>query len=264
MPIQVETKSNKKMLKFGVVLMALGLLGIICFGGFGIYTYHQKFKDGNIINQEQTIKINSLEALLLKAGFDLKEIQDELTTSKDRIAGIKDKDGLLKRDIGLYIQASYRKIPRTVAIAIAENVVDISKKEGISPELVIGIIEIESSFNPSALGIKTKYGHARGLMQVMPEWAPKLGIKSKFDLHDIDTNITAGIKVFKIHLEEGKGNISKGLYLYVNKSSEYVGKVYTAMGKFVSFRSTVDDDSKSLEIASNTKPAINTIIYNMR
>ena len=180
----------------------------------------------------------------------IKKATDELDKSKTRLAGIKNQDDLLKRDIALYITATYRKVPKIVATSIATNIVNQAKKEDVSPELVVGIMQVESQFNPRAVGKKTKYGRARGLMQIMPEWAPKFGLDSKFDFHDIDTNIACGIKVFKIHLGEGKGNISTGLYLYVNKDKKYVIDVYTSMGKFVSFRSTVDDDEKT-ELETN-------------
>ena len=144
----------------------------------------------------------------------------------------------------MYVDKKFQIIPRTVALDIAEQVLAMSKKENISPELVVGIIQVESGFNPMAISKK----NARGLMQVMPEWAPKFNLKKVSDLHDIDTNIQCGIKVLKIHIEEGKGSISKGLYYYVGKSDSYAAKVYEAMGKFVAFRSTIDDDDASIDI----------------
>lgn len=146
---------------------------------------------------------------------------------------------LLKRDIEIYIKARYTRTPKVVAKSIAENVILYSGQYGISPELVIGIIEVESGFNPMVISKKD----ARGLMQVMPEWAPKFKIKVN-DLHDIDIGIESGIKVFLIHLEEAKGNISKGLYYYVGKDKTYSNSVYTAVGRFVSFRSTIGNEKK--------------------
>ena len=82
----------------------------------------------------------------------------------------------------------------------------------------------------------------------MPEWVPKFGLKRVSDLHDIDTGIESGIKVLKIHIDENKGSISKGLYYYVGKDKTYAGKVYESMGKFVAFRSTVDDDDVDIDL----------------
>jgi len=69
-----------------------------------------------------------------------------------------------------------------------------------------------------------------------------------YDLYDIPTNIQTGVKVLKIHInEDAKGDIAKGLYFYVGKDSSYANKVFQAAGKFVVFRSTIDDDEKTVQ-----------------
>ena len=217
-----------------------------------MYTYHYtKIQNLNKTKDEETIKVNNLTKTLTGSHDLIKVKTAELEKVKKQISGIKDKDGFLKRDIKLYIKTTHPQVPIIVADSIAKNVVELSKEYKISPELIIGIIKVESSFNPMAVGAKTKYGHARGLMQVMPEWAKKLGLKSQYDFHNIDMGIESGIKVFLIHLEEGKGDISTGLYYYVNKDKAYVGKVYAAMGKFVAFRSTINEDSQNVETDIN-------------
>lgn len=238
-----------KTMKISTIILIF-LLAIVSVGG--LYEISKKHKlamkykkDHSTLLKTSSDEVANLKVKLETSRATLKIKDVELEKMKERIAGIKDKDDLLKRDIELYIRNTYTKVPRIVAKTIAENVVEKAKKENVSAELIVGIIEVESVFNPMAVGPKTKYGNARGLMQVMPEWAKKFNLENIHDLHDINTNITCGIKVFKIHLEEGKGKISEGLYLYVNKDRSYVDKVYRAMGKFVSFRSTVDDDEKS-------------------
>jgi len=196
-------------------------------------------------------KIGMSEDFRKDAEAIVVDINNELIMLKKQISGIKDKDDLLERDIKLYIQTTHRKVPNIVADSISINISKLSKEYKISPELIVGIIKVESSFNPMAVGSKTKHGHARGLMQVMPEWVKKLGLKSQYDFHDIDIGIESGLRVFLIHLEEGKGDISSALYHYVNKDTSYVGKVYAAMGKFVAFRSTIDEDSQNVETDIN-------------
>jgi len=134
-----------------------------------------------------------------------------------------------------YITANYRRTPPTVAREIAVRIIEISKEKNVAAPLILGITEVESNFNPFAV---SKAG-ARGLMQVMPEWIDKLPtiLIDKHDLHDITTGLKAGTDVFNIHLKEQKGDVNKALYYYVNKDHSYVLKVYTAMGKFLSFRS---------------------------
>lgn len=245
----VETKKRKA--KVYVVMVFIMLM--ILVGAAGVLVnkfYTENLKLSNNLKFEQGLNKENI-TLIDKKQKELDGVLSELKQLKARIEGIKNRDDLLKRDIELYIRSTYRKVPKVVAKTIASTIVEFAKKEDMSPELIVGIIQVESQFNPMAVGVKTKYGHARGLMQVMPEWAKKFGLSTKYDLHDIDINIASGIRVFQIHLKEGKGNISQGLYYYVNKDKAYVGKVYTAMGKFVSFRSTVDDDEKSEEVDNN-------------
>ncbi len=191
--------------------------------------------------------ITSLIAIITAVILGGVHYKTELDKMKGQIIGIKNQDDLLKRDIEIYIKTTFPKVPKIVAKTTAYYIVDLSKDYNVSPELVLGIIKVESSFNPMAIGPKTKYGFARGLMQVMPAWCKKFNIPSKHDLHDIDVGIEVGIKVFLIHVKEGKGDISTGLYYYVNKDKAYVKNVYAAMGKFVAFRSTIDEESQKLE-----------------
>ncbi len=206
----------------------------------------QKLIDVEIKNFEDLKNTHELSVQTLKKKSAI------LDKIQRQMEGIKDQDDLLKRDIEIYIKATHRKVPSVVAKSIAVNIVTISKTYNISPELIVGIMKVESSFNPMIVGPKTKFGHARGLMQVMPEWVKKFKLKSRFELHDIKTNINIGSQVFLIHLKESKGDLSMALYKYVNKDKTYVGKVYAAMGKFVAFRSTIDKEDMNVKINIET------------
>lgn len=234
-PENTVVNENFNWWKIAAISLCVVFVVIVFIGG----TYHKNIERKYNGILEDASKLNG-DLSKEKAALD-----HELDKLKGQLEGIKDRDDLLKRDIKLYIDTTYPKVPSVVAKSIAKNVVEISRKYKVSPELVMGIIKVESYFNPMAVGPKTKYGHARGLMQVMPEWAPKLELKNQYDFHDIDKGIESGIRVFLIHLEEAKGDISKGLYLYVNKDKTYVGNVYSAMGKFVAFRSTIDEDTQN-------------------
>jgi hypothetical protein len=227
------------------------LILIVCILGLLLTNYVVKVRKLNEerINQEKTI-IDQNEEIknFIHKNYELKQklnqANEELNSLKEDISGIKDKDDLLKRDIKLYIKRKHPKVSNVVASSIAENIIIISKKYKVSPELILGIIRVESAFDPMAVGPKTKYGHARGLMQVMPDWGKKFKLKSKYDMHNINTGIECGVKVFLIHLTQAKGDISGALFLYVNQDKSYVGKVYAAMGKFVAFRSTITEVHK--------------------
>jgi len=56
---------------------------------------------------------------------------------------------------------------------------------GVDAELITSVMEVESNFNPKAISAK----NARGLMQLLPETAARLGVK---DIFDPKENIDAG------------------------------------------------------------------------
>jgi hypothetical protein len=219
-------------------LMVLVII-LIILGGISGQLYYN-----NIMKKNYEIEIQKLNETISKMEEQREKEIAVAESYKARLEGIKDKDDLLKRDIFVYIDTKYIEIPKSVAHDIADNIISLSKKYNISPELIVGIIQVESSFNPMAVSSKK----ARGLMQVMPEWVKKIeGVNKITDLHDIDTNINTGIQVLLIHIEEAGGSLSKGLYHYVGKSSAYVDKVYKAIGQFVAFRSTIDDSNINIK-----------------
>jgi hypothetical protein len=246
--------------KSGIIVMVLAVAAIVLFVSI-MQMNKTKVAELNQKLMDKDIRITNLNK-------ELEIKSEEVKALKEHVDSLKDKDDLLKADIQSYIKTTHPKVPTVVAHEIAINVVDYGRKYNVSPELIVGIIKVESAFNPMAVGPKTKYGHARGLMQVMPEWAKKFELKNEYELHEIHIAIESGIKVFKIHLEEGKGDISTGLYYYVNHDKAYVGNVYAAMGKFVAYRSTINNndhlnvetdidrngDSKQLPVDPKTEP----------
>lgn len=235
-----ETDKDKKLRKIFWYLIGLCLFLTATVGGLGYALTYQM--DLVAIKTDQLVKTQELAkeaaTLMNECSTQRSELMVEYDTLSTRLEGIKDQDDLLRRDIYLYIDKKYKLVPNTLAKDIAFNVVKFAKELDVSPELVVGIIEVESGFNPMAISSKK----ARGLMQLMPEWAKKFNLEDPTDFHDVDTNIKCGIQVLKIHIkDDGNGNVTKGLYHYVGKSSAYSDKVYMAMGKFVSFRYTVDD-----------------------
>ena len=171
----------------------------------------------------------------------------EVIQLKQRLAE-KSSDKTLAFDIAMYIHENYPTIPEVLYHEIAVQIATLSQIENVAPELVVGVIEVESSFNPMAISGK----NARGLMQVMPMWAKYFNLNKVCDLHNVDVGISTGIKVLKVHIKEEDGNISKGLFKYVNKDRSYVDKVYTAMGKFVMFRGLIADNKGDVNDSNST------------
>ena len=250
----VETKKKKigrDLAKFTFFIFIIGLLAFACFSGYMNYNeIENDYKESRASNTflKKAIKLRDLEINKLRETINsINEVVDATSEAENK---------KLKMDIIRYIQEHYIKVSKVVAEKIAETIVIMSEKYDLPPELVLAVIEVESYFTPNC---KSKAG-AIGLMQVMPEWVPKLGVKRERDLYEIDINIETGIKVLKIHIKEEKGSIKQGLFKYVNKDKTYSTKVFVAAGRFSIFRHTKIKDSlskKSKEIkihVSRSKP----------
>lgn len=226
---QNTTISRRYFVPFIVVLI---LWMVTCLTGWAYLTMSKK---------KHLEELAGMADQINKDAIEMKKLEEKLK----KLENIKTSDDFMVRDIELYIKARYRRVPSIVAKTIAENIVRVCKEEDVSPALVVGIVEIESQFNPMARNEKSK---AIGLMQIMHEWVKKVGLSSVYDLYDIPTNIESGVKILKIHVkDDGKGDIAKGLYFYVGKDKSYAGKVFQAVGKFQVFRSTIYDDEKTVK-----------------
>lgn len=82
-------------------------------------------------------------------------------------------------------------------------------RAGLDPELVLGLIEVESGFNKYAV---SKVG-ARGYMQVMPFWLDEIGSK-EHDLFHLRINLRYGCTILRHYLDLEKGNLYRALGRY--------------------------------------------------
>ena len=82
-------------------------------------------------------------------------------------------------------------------------------RAGLSPEVVLAVIQIESRFDHYALS----YAGAQGLMQVMPFWKNEIG-HPEDNLMSIDTNLRYGCTILKYYLDKEKGNLTPALARY--------------------------------------------------
>ena len=82
-------------------------------------------------------------------------------------------------------------------------------RAGLDPQLVLGLIEVESGFKKYAV---SKVG-ARGYMQVMPFWVKELGTKEQ-DLFHLRVNLRYGCTILRYYLDIEKGNLFRALGRY--------------------------------------------------
>ncbi len=101
-----------------------------------------------------------------------------------------------------------------------------AKRAGLDPQLVLGLIEVESAFRKYAV---SRAG-ARGYMQVMPFWSELIGT-TDHNLFHLRTNLRYGCVILRHYLDVERGDLARALARYngsLGKKSSYAAKVTTA------------------------------------
>ena len=101
-------------------------------------------------------------------------------------------------------------------------------RAGLSPELVLALIEIESAFDRFAV---SRSG-ARGLMQIMPFWKKEIGLP-RDKLFNPRTNLRYGCTILKYYLDMENGELNTALARYNGSYGkvEYPTKVLLALNE---------------------------------
>jgi soluble lytic murein transglycosylase-like protein len=84
-----------------------------------------------------------------------------------------------------------------------------AKRAGLDPQLVLGLIQVESAFRKYAV---SSVG-ARGYMQVMPFWAKLIGTTDQ-NLFHLRTNLRYGCTILRHYLDIENGNLFRALGRY--------------------------------------------------
>jgi soluble lytic murein transglycosylase-like protein len=85
-----------------------------------------------------------------------------------------------------------------------------SKRAGLEPALVLGLIQVESNFRKFAI---SRAG-ARGYMQVMPFWARLIGDGDASKLFHLQTNLRFGCVILRHYLDRERGDLFMALGRY--------------------------------------------------
>ncbi|MDR2241099.1 MAG: lytic transglycosylase domain-containing protein [Zoogloeaceae bacterium] len=84
-----------------------------------------------------------------------------------------------------------------------------AKRAGLDPQLVLGLIQVESGFKKYAVSA----AGARGYMQVMPFWVKLIGGKND-NLFHLRMNLRYGCTILKHYLDIEKGDLFRALGRY--------------------------------------------------
>ena len=103
-----------------------------------------------------------------------------------------------------------RKAEHPVRVEFLEAVWYESKRAGLEPALVLGLIQVESGFKKYAISS----AGARGYMQVMPFWTRSIGNSDPATLFHMQTNLRFGCVILRHYLDIEKGDLFMALGRY--------------------------------------------------
>ena len=96
-----------------------------------------------------------------------------------------------------------------IRIALLKSVHYEASRAGLDPQLVLGLIQVESGFKKYSVSA----AGARGYMQVMPFWVDLIGTHGD-SLFDMRKNIRYGCTILRHYLDLEKGDLYRALGRY--------------------------------------------------
>ena len=140
-----------------------------------------------------------------------------------------------------------RKAEHLIRVEFLETVWYESKRAGLEPALVLGLIQVESGFRKYAISV----AGARGYMQVMPFWARTIGTGDASALFHLQSNLRFGCVILRHYLDIEKGDLllALGRYNGSRGRSEYPNAV------FANRKHWLHDDSLPSSAAALKAPA---------
>ena len=117
-----------------------------------------------------------------------------------------------------------RKSEHVLRVEFLEAVWYESKRAGLEPALVLGLIQVESDFRKYAISS----AGARSYMQVMPFWTRSIGNGDASGLFHMQTNLRFGCVILRHYLDIEKGDLflALGRYNGSRGRAEYPNAVF--------------------------------------
>ncbi len=103
-----------------------------------------------------------------------------------------------------------RKAEHMTRVEFLETLWYESKRAGLEPALVLGLVQVESGFRKYAISA----AGARGYMQVMPFWTRLIGDGDAASLFHMQTNLRFGCVILRHYLDVERGDLFMALGRY--------------------------------------------------
>ena len=141
----------------------------------------------------------SVQASLHEAVSDMASPEPNFPSLEEKIDWLTEMSQRLSR----------RMPDREARIDFLKTVYYEAKRAGLDPQLVLGLIQVESNFRKYAVS----GSGARGYMQVMPFWTKLIGNKGQ-DLFHMRINLRYGCTILRHYLDIEKGDLYRALGRY--------------------------------------------------
>lgn len=160
----------------------------------------------------------SVQAALHKAVSDSRPSVSSFHNSMDAVDWLTEMSQRLEKRIK---NREYR-------IDLLRSVHYEATRAGLDPQLVLGLMQVESGFRKYAVSS----AGARGYMQVMPFWVKLIG-RPEDSLFDLRTSLRYGCTILRHYLDIEKGDIFRALGRYNGSlgKAEYPNMVRAAWQK---------------------------------
>jgi soluble lytic murein transglycosylase-like protein len=124
-----------------------------------------------------------------------------------------------------------RQTEHPARLAFLETLWYESKRAGLEPALVLGLVQVESGFRKYAISL----AGARGYMQVMPFWARSIGDGDALRLFHLQTNLRFGCVILRHYLDVERGDtfLALGRYNGSRGRAEYPDAVFGARKRWL-------------------------------
>lgn len=224
------------------LVLVLVLSMFIVLGAFFIDTSiivpaQDRYSD---LDKEKNVLVDELKKMSVDSAVIYKKIQLDIQAHERKV--------LIK-----YIESTTTNLMPDMIKDVAKALVDAAKNNKIPIDIVVGLCETSSCFNPT---IFTEYGQ-RGLFKIGPKNFGILGITEVSQLHGPDVSAGAGVKLFTVILEQEHGDILETLKKYnlrnnnrviIKQTGAFAAKVFYNSAKYSIFKTTLKFKLKPIEI----------------